>query len=72
MKACLCSTKVLFRELFYCIMPYQQYEKSRQIGWHVSIVQFDVDFFNQCSVPENKNQLQDSIVYMTLNTQSPN
>ena len=33
MKACLCSTKVLFGELFYCIMPYQQNEKSTQ-KWH--------------------------------------
>ena len=32
MKACLCSTKVLFGELFYCIMPYQQNEKSTQIS----------------------------------------
>ena len=29
-KACLCSTKVLFGELFYCIMPYQKNEKSTQ------------------------------------------
>ena len=31
MKVCLCSTKVLFGELFYHIMPYQQNEKSTQI-----------------------------------------
>ena len=31
MKSCLCSTKVLFGELIYCIVPYQQNERSTQM-----------------------------------------